>query len=263
MDATEDLEDHLDKINEKLDRIIGQSEKTSESDAAELSLIEEERLSTEKCLQICRQLSEHIDQLQLAAKRDDKSASSADEDSVPERVLNEGLQEAKKSLVLTAMRLEQYMKEVRNKLVTKSKTAMTSNEDIADLLRLQQEWETTQQAMNIFSKAENYLRDNVSVIDNYATGDAVQFMVSTNGKVIHGKNRGLGWRSRQVGGHLSDEALKQISHDMSTIVIQNVGKPDSSPPASGTRSSQDEEENKPSLAVKDHWSQGVKLGGKS
>jgi hypothetical protein len=59
---------------------------------------------------------------------------------------------------------------------------------------------------------------------------------------------------------MSDDTVKHLSQDMATIVIQNT-KP--SPLASGTRLSQDDTENKPSLAVKDHWSHGFKLGGKS
>lgn len=43
----------------KLDLILAQSVVESESDASELRLIKEERSSTEKCLQICAQLSDH------------------------------------------------------------------------------------------------------------------------------------------------------------------------------------------------------------
>jgi hypothetical protein len=49
-----------------------------------------------------------------------------------------------------------------------------------------------------------HLKENTSIIDNYAMGDGVQFMVSSDVNIIHGTNRGLGWRTRQIGGHLSD-----------------------------------------------------------
>lgn len=39
-------------------------------------------------------------------------------------------------------------------------------------------------------------------------------MVSTNGQVVHGKNRGMGWKNRQVGGHMSDNVVLQLSRDM-------------------------------------------------
>lgn len=51
----------------------------------------------------------------------------------------------------------------------------------------------------------------MSRIENYSKGDAVQIMVSTNGKLIDGKNHGLGWRTRQLGGYLSDNSLQQLT----------------------------------------------------
>ncbi|KAH8887335.1 hypothetical protein GQ53DRAFT_784306 [Thozetella sp. PMI_491] len=261
--TTEDLEERLSKLDEKIKLIIEQSEATSDLDAAELKRMEEEKLSTEKCLHICRQLSEHIDQIQLASKRSAASSGSSDVESVSEKVFSEGLQEVKKSLANTAARLEKHREELRARMVAKSKTTMALEEDLADFLRLQDEFDATRQAMEFCAKAESHLREGVSVIDNYATGDALQFMVSTEGKVLHGKNRGLGWRSRQVGGYLSNETVQQISKDMSRIVVQSTEKTGSSPPASVARGPGDDAEHNPSSAVKEHWTRGFKLGDKS
>jgi hypothetical protein len=173
-------------------------------------LIKEERLSTEKCLQICSQLSDHISRIQLAAQSVVSSDESVDSDTSPEKITNEGLQECKRNLAQTALKLEGYERLLFERLMEKSKTAIVSEDERADLARLRDEWEATRQSMNICSTARDHLKDSASTIDNYATGDAIQFMVSTNQKTIHGTNRGLGWRTRQVGGHLSDESLQQI-----------------------------------------------------
>lgn len=196
----------------------------SSPDPTELNLIKEERLSTQKCLQICAQLSEHISQIQLTAKLSASALELGDLDAVPERVTNEGLQECKNSLALTAAKLERHMKDLIDRLVTTSQTTTTSKDEVTDLARLRDEWETTRQCMDICSKADNHLKENVSVIDNFATGDAVQFMVSTNGKILHGKNRGTGWKTRQVGGYLSDAAVMHLSRDISGISHRNVEK---------------------------------------
>lgn len=50
----------------------------------------------------------------------------------------------------------------------------------------------------------------MSTIDNYAKGDAIQIMVSTNGKTIHGRNQGFGCKTRQVGGYMSDMSLQRL-----------------------------------------------------
>lgn len=224
--ATDDLDAHLQSIDEKLETVFGHTVAESDLDTTELRLMKEERMSTQKCLQICAQLSDHIDQIQLTTRLSGSPGSMDPEDAVPERLTTEGLQECKNSLALTAAKLEGYMKDLIDRLVAKSRTAMTSEEELADLTRLRDEWETARQCIGICSKAGVHLKENITTIDNYATGDAIQFMVSTDGKVVHGKNRGLGWRTRQVGGHLSDVSLQQLSRDMSSLRVENTGTED-------------------------------------
>jgi hypothetical protein len=188
-----------------------------------------------------------------------------DPDSIPERLTTEGLQECKNSLALTATKLEGYMKDLIDRLVTKSKTAMTSEEELADLVRLREEWETARQCLGICSKADIHLKANISTIDNYATGDAIQFMVSTDGRIIHGRNRGLGWRTRQVGGHLSDISLQQLSKDMSSISFANVGNedPDSSSRSNALSVPDHGAENKPDSEFGGRYGPGFKLKSKT
>ncbi|CRG91261.1 hypothetical protein PISL3812_08309 [Talaromyces islandicus] len=221
--ARDDLEAHLESIDDKLEQIMERAATESRSDSSELSLMKEERLSTEKCLQICASLSEHIDQLQVKSKRGDYASSLPGSKASPENITNEGLQECKENLVRTAAKLETYMQELMIQMLTKTEANMNSGEDLVDLKRLREEWETTRQCMEICSRADQLLKENVTTIDNYGTGDAVQFMVSTSGQVIHGKNRGLGWRTRQVGGHISDDSVQQLSRDMTSINLRSAG----------------------------------------
>lgn len=182
--------------------------------------MKEERLSTERCLQICARLSEHIEQIQLNT---DKLSES---NTVPEMIVNQGLQQCKESLTSTAMKLEKYIEDIMDRMFVKSEFSVKSEEDLADLSRLRDEWNTTRQCIDICSQADKHLKETVTTVENYGTGDAVQFMVSTNGQVIHGKNRGVGWRTRQIGGHLSDESVQQLSRDMTTINIQRTNDED-------------------------------------
>jgi hypothetical protein len=228
----------------------------SGSDDTELRLIKEERRSTQKCLEICAQLSDHIDQIQLMHERSGKSPERMDPDTVPERLTISSLQECKNSLALTAAKLEGYMKDLIDRLVTKSKATMTSEEDLADLVRLQEEWDTTRQQMEICSKADTYLKENITTIDNYATGDAVQFMVSIDGLVLHGKNRGLGWRSRQFGGNWDAASLQQVSRDWSSYGLQNTRSESSSSPDNTLSVPEDGMEHKPRPEFKERYGPG-------
>jgi len=247
--TTDDLEAHLQNIDEKIESIFSRTVAEDPADVAELRLIKQERTSVQKCLQICAQLSDHIDQIQLG---------NEEPLTLPERLTTAGLQECKTSLQIATTKLEGYMKSRIHQLVTKSKMAKISEEDLADLLRLQEEWETTCQSREICSTAEIHLKENTSVIDNYATGDAVQFMVSTNGNILHGTNRGLGWRTRQVGGYLSDFSVQQLSRDMSGIRLEHGGI-GGSPSGNTIPVPSDEVEGTNSSEFKKRWGPGLKL----
>lgn len=259
--AKADLEDHLENMDSKLEVILENTVARSHSDAdtAELQQIKEEKLSTERSLKLCAQLSDHIDQIWITRKGSGSSSGQSDLESVPERLTNEGLQECKTSLSLTASKLGKHMEDLMDQLLTKSKTAMTSEEDFAELKRLRDQWEATLQCMNICSKADNHLKENVSSIENYATGDAVQFMVSTKGHTIDGKNRGLGWRSRQVGGHLDDVSVQSLSRDFTTICVRDPGNEPLSLPAGTTVTPDDGAQGKTTSEYKARYGPGFKL----
>lgn len=63
--ATDDLRARLETIDNRLEAVVQQTTTESSSDAVELRHTKEERLSAQRCLQICRRLSEHISQIQL------------------------------------------------------------------------------------------------------------------------------------------------------------------------------------------------------
>ncbi|PYH63712.1 uncharacterized protein BO88DRAFT_409002 [Aspergillus vadensis CBS 113365] len=213
-DAKEDLVARLESIDQKLEQLAEKDGTLSDPDAAELYSLKEERRSTEKCLQICAQLSDHIDQIQLLSDDTSPAGGSEMADSSPETVTNKGLQECKRSLVATTAKLEKHMQEVMDQILAKSKRRISSDEDTQVLSRLRDEWEAARQCLDICSHADSNFKESVSVIENYGTGDALQFMVSANGKVLHGKNRGMGWRSRQVGGYMSNGTIQQLSRDL-------------------------------------------------
>ncbi|PYH49495.1 uncharacterized protein BP01DRAFT_420440 [Aspergillus saccharolyticus JOP 1030-1] len=212
-DTKEDLGARLENIDQKLKQLAEKNGILSELDASELHSLKEERRSTEKCLQICAQLSSHIDQIQLISDNASPADGSEMADMSPETVTNEGLQECKRSLIATTAKLEKHMQDVMDRLVAKSRTTV-SDEDAQDLSRLRDEWEAARQCLDICTRADSHFKETVSVIENHGTGDALQFMVSANGKVLHGKNRGLGWRNRQVGGYMSNESIQQLSRDL-------------------------------------------------
>ncbi|KAK1521602.1 hypothetical protein CABS01_16506 [Colletotrichum abscissum] len=220
--TTDDLEDRLENIDAKLAAIIEHTVGGNDADAQELHRIRAERESTQKCLEICAQLANHISRVQQRPYAGDGAPTH--ENFYPEQVTDEGLQDCKNRLVQTVADLEKHMQHLMDRLIAKSSTKMSSEHDVAQLARLREEWTTARQCLDICSKAESHAKENISIIDNYATGDdTVQFLVSTTGKTIHGKNRGYGSMTRQVGGHLSDASLQQMSRDITRISLQATG----------------------------------------
>jgi hypothetical protein len=72
------------------------------------------------------------------------------------------------------------------------------------------------------SEAASCSETKISVMENYATGDAHQIIAITDQKTLHGKNQALGWRAKQIGGRMSDETVRQISRDMMTVTVRSV-----------------------------------------
>ncbi|CAM1503502.1 Fc.00g010930.m01.CDS01 [Cosmosporella sp. VM-42] len=220
--ATDDFESHLQDIDEKLDALLKRAVTGTDSNAVELRRIKDERESTEKGLELCRQLSAHIDQIQVKQMEDYSALPRAvDRERYPERIVNQGLQECRNNLNLKVTLLEQHLQTITARLRMSSEDLITG-EDKTELIRLLDESETVRQCMSICTKADAHIQENVSIIDNYATGDeTVQFLASTNDKTINGRNRGFGYRQRQIGGHFSDETAQQLSKDAFGIIHRN------------------------------------------
>ncbi|PVH68117.1 hypothetical protein DL98DRAFT_235877 [Cadophora sp. DSE1049] len=185
--AANNIQTHLQYIDKKLETRMRVA-----LDAEEIRLLKEEQTSSRKSLEICAQFSDHIDQIE----------------PIPEPP--EALHEYKSSLNITTAKLESFMKDRIDQLVEKSKTGTVSEEDVTNIQRLQESLGAIYQSARILSGAGTSLKENISTIENYATGDALQLAVSTSGKVIRGKNSGLGWRAWQVGGHMSDVTVQVI-----------------------------------------------------
>lgn len=211
--------------------MLGRSVAESTPDTFELMHIKEEKLSTEKSLAICAQLSMHISQLQVqyATNPTAGTRGSTNKASIPEKITHEGLEECQHSLSRMAAKLKEHERHLFSLLAEKMKASSSTPEEAADIARLRDEWESTFESMNILSKAGSYFEKETSVIENHATGDAMQVMVATDEKTLHGTNRGLGWRSRQIGGRMDNETVRQISRDMVTVTFRSVH--DDEPPA--------------------------------
>ncbi|KAJ5159443.1 uncharacterized protein N7482_006447 [Penicillium canariense] len=77
-------------------------------------------------------------------------------------------------------------------------------------------------------------KGSFSTFNNYSTGDAVIFTVSTDKRTIHGSNKALGWRSRFLVGHCNDKSLQQVSKD---FAFTNTGHLEQKESSTGSNTS--------------------------
>lgn len=206
-------------INIKLKAIIKRIVPDTDEDITELRRIKEKRLSTEKCLEICAQLSSYIEQIQSTLNQDARPLGSTELGALPERVVNEGVQGCKESINLASAKLQRNLRDTIDCLIRKSKTAMTSKDGITELTRMWDEWEAASKCKEFLSKAENYLNENISTIENYTAGNSVQYMLSTDGTVIRGKNQDNGGGSIPFRGYIGSAALQAMVRSMPRIGV--------------------------------------------
>jgi hypothetical protein len=226
--TTADFEDRLERIDERLDKLLSQRVAGSgpaSEETEEIKQIREERLSTETCIQICARLSEHLNQIRLVARRVTGSGAAKEVNGAADENTNPWLDECEENLSRVAMSLASYEKELFNRLAGKMRGLGSSTGEAMEIARLRDEWESTHRSMEIVSKAGKKLEETVSVIENRAKGDnAIQLMVSADGQAIHGINQGEGEWARQVGGRMSNETVQEIMRSLVSITVATSGK---------------------------------------
>lgn len=186
--------------------------------------MEAERLSTQKALQFCALLSQQIENIQVdffSGNHD--SPDIQNPSSTSSMLLGEGLDGCMHHMRFTLASLEKHQKRVTGRVGT-GPMETVSAEDQASLDKLQTEAKTLRQCLEFCSDIDGYLESQMSNIENHAEGDdTIQLMVSTNGKPLTGKNRGIGQRLKQAGGLFGDASLQQVSTDFKNIALHHTG----------------------------------------
>lgn len=221
--TTVDLEAHLEDIQQKLETLTQRTTAGPNTDTAVRHHMEEERLSTQKALQFCALISQQIEHTQVEFLGGDHGPpGSPDPSSTSKMLLGEGLEGFMHHMRFTLGNLEKHHNRVAERLGT-SPTATVSAQDQASLDTLRSEAKTLRRCLEFCSDVDAYLESQMSNIENHVEGDdTIQLMVSTNGKPLKGKNRGIGQRLKQAGGHLDDASLQQVSKDFKSTALHQT-----------------------------------------
>ncbi|EWZ33803.1 hypothetical protein FOZG_13497 [Fusarium oxysporum Fo47] len=203
---------NINLVDGRLDSLLGSTIPKGDSEVIESNYAQGEWRSTQRCLRICAQLSQHIRQLELARIPGSQSAPYLrDAKSEAEKVFHKSLQKSMDSLESAATALREHMRDLLDRLATNSKMPVSSDE-IEDLTDLWKEWETVRQCLDICSKANDNLEEKIFIVKNHATGnDEFQLLASIDGETTCGKGVGFSWRARQLEGRASDRTFQQAT----------------------------------------------------
>jgi len=218
--ATIDLQSHLQAVQTKLENLTQRAEHGTDLNEPVRARVEAELLSTEKGIQFCRELSEAIQKFHDGFFGDEGARAAApDPVASSEALFGEGLSGCLHHMRFTLAQLEKNRERLHASIGTTPRSAM-SPEDKAASEKLQTEARTIRNCLDFFSDVDEVLESRMSNIENHADGDdIIQFMVSTDGNLLQGKNRGSGKRLKQAGGHLSNDSFQQMSQDFKEISI--------------------------------------------
>lgn len=218
--TTADLQEHLENVDNRLRTISVQGMGISAGATAELQQIQEERNSTQQCLDICNKVLMQLDQAQPNAFIDLSSTY------YPPTVTTLGGLTSAQQLTATTFRayrekltartahLERQLRDINNRLkrfpVLPTKL---SNEQAAEQERLQEEREAIKQSLEICADASRQANQGqANVYEDICLEDnSQQVIISTVGALIAARRITSKPGSIQVLGQMSDESVQLLS----------------------------------------------------
>lgn len=222
--ATSDLEEHLREIDNKLHIISSQATRSFNEDVTERQQMQEERDSIQQCLDICAQVSAHIDQVQPNAFRNISTPSDLYQGPVVTHgshvsarlVTANALKECKGSLTNTTTQLQAHFRDINHRLQNfSSQPHMTTNQQATEQETIREEMDSIKQCLAICAQAsEQANQDRSNIFEDVSMAeDGHQVIVATLGDLISARRVTAGARSTQWLGQMSDASLQQLSRD--------------------------------------------------
>jgi Fungal N-terminal domain of STAND proteins len=231
--TTSDLEEHLQKIDNKLQSFSLQGARISDEGTAERQQMQEERDSIQQCLGICAKVLTHIDHLQPIVLGNISTPSATYQgpvttlsDLTPARTVTvDAFKACKDRLTYTTTQLEKNLQIINNRLQHfSSQSPEAPNEQAAEKERIEEELDSIKQCLAICAEASRQAdKDRTNVFEDISMADdGYQVFVSTIGDLISARRITAGARSIQLLGQMSDDSLQQLSRDLGHTAIEKA-----------------------------------------
>jgi hypothetical protein len=221
--TTADLEERLQSIDSRLRIISVQGTGISNEDTEERQQIQEERNSTQQCLDICTKVLIQIDQLQPNAFINLSSTTHPPVTTLSgltsaQQLTATTFKACKERLTDTTTHLERQLRDINNRLNQFSSQPTNLSDEQAAEREIMQERDAIKQSLDICAEASRQANqeqanvyEDISLVD-----DSQQVIISTVGALIAARRVTAGSRSFQVFGQMSDESFQNLTSHIGT-----------------------------------------------
>lgn len=215
-----DLENHLQDIRERLQSASAQGPVVSGIDATELQLMEEEKDSTQRSLEICEQFFSLINQSRPSLLGEVAHSSSPSDQmplffnpTVSSLINAEGLNSTSKEIMSWKLRLLQHLHGV-DRIVQGQQHSIPRlrNEPESEEQNFKEELNGTEALLNFCKQVEEEAKQQrTHLFEDVSTGDnSRQAIVTTFEDLISAKRIKSGSHSYQALGRMADETIQSF-----------------------------------------------------
>lgn len=219
MDTTVDLQTHLEDINHKLETLPFEGPRISTGGAGERQRMLDERESTQRCLEVCAQVSLNINNIFSEISSSTASVTGDDKDvlmrykdaSSAHTITSSAITDCTARFSRAKRLLEVHLHNVQDEIEHCSPQGYDSQS--GENTRIREEMESIKQCLEICAQASQQASDpsRTNIIEDVSMADdGRQVIVSTVGDLISARRVKAGARSMQVMGQMSDESLQHI-----------------------------------------------------
>jgi Fungal N-terminal domain of STAND proteins len=235
-----DLEDRLETIDDKM-QSTSETTQPPEQKANDQKEIQEEKDSATQCLEICAQVSVHLDQVRrtIWIGKENPAGGSQDRVTTLDMLLSsrfttaESITNCESILKAQSVRLKSRLDDIDSQLQEEPKPDSITSQ-APERENIEDEYESTKQSLAMVEEASqraakkgmNYYED-IQLAE-----DTRQVIVSTFGDLISAKSISVGARSVNYMGQMSDASLQQLAKTVRHAIEPDAISVDTQPGAS-------------------------------
>ncbi|KZL87542.1 hypothetical protein CI238_01382 [Colletotrichum incanum] len=210
--TAQDLEDHLEDVNAKLEHLILHQKETSQALSSNIERIQNEKDSTEVCLEICAQVQARIDEMQFRPISPSQSSNEISCRNMTRAMVMtlSTLSQCRDIITDNVSQLRRQQAEVdRERLGSQTMGLCEPLE--TEIKRLKEEADSTKECLTICNEASENAERGVHVLEDMTTGhDGQQVFVSTLGDLFRVKGATTGDRGIQFVGSVGEGSLQEF-----------------------------------------------------